>query len=69
VTSLAQELEREVSMQQVAETVARNFGRAFDRQILWVESLDQLLGRTVGVPVKPPAGERAIRGEEETFWA
>jgi len=69
VTSIAKELGHEVAIDEVAHAVARNFGRVFDRQILWVETIDQLLGRSVGVPVKPPAEERAIRGEEETHWA
>ncbi|HMK31299.1 MAG TPA: lipoyl(octanoyl) transferase LipB [Terriglobales bacterium] len=69
VTSMAKELGREVAIDEVAHAVARNFGRVLDRQTLWVESIDQLLGRSLGVPVKPPAEERAIRGEEETHWA
>ncbi|HXZ78491.1 MAG TPA: lipoyl(octanoyl) transferase LipB [Terriglobales bacterium] len=69
VTSMAKELRRNVPIEEVAQAVARNFGRVFDRQILWVETIDQLLGRTIGVPVKPPAEERTIRGEEETYWA
>jgi lipoyl(octanoyl) transferase len=69
VTSLAKESSRTVEMQDVCESVTRNFGRVFERQILWVDTLDALLGRSVGVPVKPPEAERRIAGEEETFWA
>jgi lipoyl(octanoyl) transferase len=69
VTSLAQELGAPVSLDRVAESVTRNFGHIFGRQILWVETLDALLGNTVGVPVKPPSNLRKLRSEDETFWA
>src|SRR6185369_6973325 len=48
VTSLAEELDEEVNMDSVAQAITRNFGRVFDRQILWVDTLDALLGRKVG---------------------
>ena len=54
VTSIAEELGEEVDMDSVAQAITRNFGRVFDRQILWVDTLDALLGRTVGVPMKEP---------------
>jgi lipoyl(octanoyl) transferase len=57
------------SMDDVAQSVARNFGRVFNSQIVWVESLDALLGRSVGVPVRAPEELRKITGEEDTFWA
>ncbi len=69
VTSLAAEASRAVPMQEVAESVTRNLGRVFNRQILWVDTLDALLGRKIGVPLKVPAAERRIAGAEETFWA
>jgi lipoyl(octanoyl) transferase len=69
VTSLAKESPRKLEMQEVCDSVTRNFGRVFNRQILWVDTLDALLGRTVGVPLKPTEQERHIAGEEETFWA
>jgi lipoyl(octanoyl) transferase len=68
VTSLAEESSQAVDMQDVCDSVTRNFGRVFHRQILWVDTLDTLLGRSVGVPVKPPEQERRIAGEKETFW-
>ncbi len=69
VTSMAQELGAPVSLDRVAESITRNFGHIYGRQILWVETLDALLGNTVGVPARPPANLRKLRGEDETFWA
>jgi lipoyl(octanoyl) transferase len=57
-----------LTFEEVSESVARNFGRVFDSQILWVDTLDALLGRAVGVPMKPPADLRELH-EDETFWA
>jgi hypothetical protein len=37
--------------------------------MLWVETLDALVGRTVGVPMRPPKELRPIRDEDETTWA
>jgi lipoyl(octanoyl) transferase len=68
VTSLSKERGTLLSLDAAAESVARNFGRVFNAQILWVETLDALLGQTVGVPMKPPEELRKLR-EEDTFWA
>ncbi len=69
VTSMQKELGREVDLIAVAESTARNFGVVFGRQILWVETLDALLGNTVGLPVKAPAELRRLHGDEEPFLA
>jgi lipoyl(octanoyl) transferase len=69
VTSIQQETGAPVSLDRVAESISRNFGHVFSRQMLWLESLDALLGNTLGVPVRPPASLRKLRGEDETFWA
>ena len=69
VTSMAKELGKEISLQDVAHTISRNFGTVFQTQILWLDSLDSLLGPKVGVPMKPPAELRKIHNEEETFLA
>ena len=50
VTSMQQKLGGELDPNAVAESISRNFGVVFQSQILWVESLDALLGRTVGRP-------------------
>ncbi len=57
------------TMDDVAQAVARNFGRVFNSQIVWVDSLDALLGRSVGVPVRAPDELRKLAGEKDTFWA
>ena len=51
VTSMQKELGRELDLNAVAESISRNFGVVFQSQILWVDTLDALLGRTVGVPM------------------
>jgi lipoyl(octanoyl) transferase len=64
VTSIAEELGEGVNMDSVAQATTRNFGRVFDRQILWVDTLDALLGRTVGVPMKEPEELRRMHGND-----
>jgi lipoyl(octanoyl) transferase len=67
VTSMKKELRREVDMDSVAQAISRNFGRVFSSQMLWVDTLDSLLGNVVGVPLKTPESLRRIRGEDELF--
>ena len=69
VTSMANELGHELSLQEVAHSVSRNFGVVFESQMLWLENLDALLGQSLGVPVKPPEQLRQLHKEEDTFWA
>ncbi len=69
VTSMQKELGRELDLNAVAESISRNFGVVFQSQILWVDTLDALLGRTVGVPMKPPAELRQLHKEDDTTWA
>ena len=69
VTSMSNELDRELPLQEVAHSVSRNFGLVFQSQMLWLESLDALLKTPLGVPMRPPSELREIRGEEDTFWA
>ena len=47
VTSMQQELGKALELNAVAESISRNFGTVFSSQMLWVESLDALLGRPV----------------------
>ena len=68
VTSLAREMGNAPALENVAQSVARNFGVVFQNQVLWVENLEALLGGRTGVPMKPPAELRRMHGEEET-WA
>jgi lipoyl(octanoyl) transferase len=68
VTSIARELGDVVPLEQVAQSITRNFGTVFQSQILWVETLEALLRETVGVPVKPPPELRQLHREDDTFW-
>jgi lipoyl(octanoyl) transferase len=69
VTSMQQELGKPLDLNVVAESICRSFGTVFSSQILWVETLDALLGRTVGVPMKPPAELRQLSSDDEVNWA
>jgi lipoyl(octanoyl) transferase len=70
VTSMAKELGRQVSAEEVAHSVSRNFGLIFDAQMLWLENLDDLLRPPVGVPLKPPHELlRLHKTEEDRFRA
>jgi lipoyl(octanoyl) transferase len=46
VTSMQQRLGRELDLNAVGESISRNFGTVFSSQMLWVESLDALVGQT-----------------------
>jgi lipoyl(octanoyl) transferase len=51
VTSLERELQRQLSLEEVAISTSRNFGRVFQTQMLWLESLEDLLAQaTVSAP-------------------
>jgi lipoyl(octanoyl) transferase len=69
VTSMRQELGRPLDLNPVAESISRNFGTVFFSQMLWVATLDALLGRTVGVPLQRPAELRQLHKEDDTTWA
>jgi lipoyl(octanoyl) transferase len=75
VTSLAEELvlansPRELpSLAQMAEMVSRSFGRVFEAQTLWLESLNSLLRSPEDTPLRAPAELRELAGEEDIFLA
>jgi lipoyl(octanoyl) transferase len=69
VTSMAKELSNELSLEEVAHSISRNFGVVFESQMLWLESLDALLGESVGVPLRAPEPLRRLHKEEDTFRA
>jgi lipoyl(octanoyl) transferase len=69
VTSMQANLGKKLDLNGVAESISRNLGVVFQSQILWVETVDALLGRTVGVPMKPPEEFRRLHKEDETTWA
>jgi lipoyl(octanoyl) transferase len=69
VTSMQQELGKALDLNVVAESISRNFGTVFSSQMLWVETLDALLGRTIGVPMSRPAELRQLHKEDDSTWA
>ena len=46
VTSMQQQLGRDLDLNAVAESIARSVGTVFQSQILWVDTLDAVLGGT-----------------------
>ena len=78
VTSMKKELGESLPLDRVAESVTRNLGHVFSRQILWLESLDALLKtkteeNSLGVPMKTPAHLRRLHNNpaasDENFLA
>jgi lipoyl(octanoyl) transferase len=69
VTSMRQELGTPLDLNAVAESISRNFGTVFSSQILWLETIDALFGRTIGVPMSRPAELRQLHKEDDTTWA
>ena len=67
VTSLEKELGRELDLDEVAQSLSRNFGTVFGSQMCWLETVDALLGNSVGVPMKAPDELRRMLGEDELF--
>lgn len=69
VTSMQKELGRELPLEDVANSLSRNFGTVFRCQILWLETLDSLLPPSVGVPLQLPAELQRLQGEPDIFRA
>ena len=69
VTSMQKELGRELDLNKVAQAVSRNFGSVFETQMLAAETVDVLLGNTVGVPMTAPEELRRMRGDDDMRWA
>jgi len=69
VTSMEQELGHALDLDAVAESISRNFGTVFQQQMLWVETLDALLGLSVGVPMRKPVELRQMIEEDDSTWA
>jgi lipoyl(octanoyl) transferase len=67
VTSIENEVATVPEMDGLAHKISGHFGRVFRSQMVWVDTLDALLGRAVGVPARPPEELRKLR-EDETFW-
>ena len=69
VTSMAEELGRAPALQDVANSIARNFGTVFHSQVRWLETLDSLFDEKVGVPARPPEELRRLHKEDDIHWA
>ncbi len=69
VTSMQQELGRPLDLNAVAESISRNFGTVFSSQMLWVDTLDALLGRAIGVPLRTPDELRKLHPKDDPAWA
>ena len=69
VTSMQRELNRALDMTVVAESISRNFGVVFQSQMLWIDTLDGLLGRAVGIPMQAPTEFRQLHEKDDTTWA
>jgi lipoyl(octanoyl) transferase len=69
VTSMQKELGRAIPMEDVAHSLSRNFGTVFRSQILWLDSLDALLGNNLGVPVQQPENLRKLHRDEDPIRA
>lgn len=70
VTSLERELAGKApALEQVAEMVSNNFGRVFEAQSLWLESLNSLLAEPQDTPARPPEELRRMAGEEDIYLA
>jgi len=78
VTSMEKELQKSVSVEAVATTASRNFGRVFGSQMLWLESLEDLLAEASesaqggesqanpanqDTPARPPKELRELHGD------
>jgi lipoyl(octanoyl) transferase len=77
VTSMERELQKPLTVAEVATAASRNFGRVFQSQVLWLESLDDLLAEAAVVarpqapespanqdtPARPPKELRELQGD------
>ena len=75
VTSMQRELQKQLTMEDVATAASRNFGRVFNSQMLWLESLDDLLAHAApepkpeavpknqDTPARPPKELRELHGD------
>jgi len=74
VTSIQNELLRSVTVDEVVPAASRNFGRVFNSQMLWLESLDDLTEEAASgsgksepanqdTPARPPKELRQLHGD------
>ena len=67
VTSMEKELGRELDLDEVAQSLSRNFGSVFGSQMRWRDTFAAVLGNSVGVPMKAPDELRRMHAEDELF--
>ena len=65
VTSMQRKLQKTLTMEEVAIAASRNFGRVFQSQMLWLESLDHLLGQAAVAPQAPANQDTPARPPKE----
>jgi lipoyl(octanoyl) transferase len=63
VTSIERELGRSMSLEEAMPVVTRNFGFVFKEQVLWLESLNDLLPPQ-DLPARAPEELRQLHGED-----
>ena len=74
VTSMQRELHKTITVEEVATAASRNFGRVFQSQMLWLESLDELIGEAAttmqnsepanqDIPARPAKDLRELHGD------
>jgi hypothetical protein len=66
---MQKELGCELNLDDVAHSISRNFGTVFASQMLWLDTIDALLGNSVGVPTKTPEELRRMHSEDDLFLA
>ncbi|MBX6360278.1 MAG: lipoyl(octanoyl) transferase LipB [Acidobacterium ailaaui] len=74
VTSMELEAATAPSMERVMHAVARYFGQVFEQQVLWLESLEDLLPSPAASPAQDtplafPKQLKHLTGEKETHFA
>lgn len=64
VTSIQRELGQTLSLEDVMPVVTRNFGSVFKDQVLWLESLNDLLPTPEDTPARAPEELRRMVGDD-----
>ncbi len=69
VTSMEKELGRVVPPNEVSTAIARKFANVFSTDLLFVDTLDALLGPKLDIPARPPVELRRLHGDDDITWA
>ena len=69
ITSMEKELGQRVTLQEVARSIAGNFGNIFHSPVVWLDTLEALFDEKVGVPSRPPEELRRLHKEDDIHWA